>query len=115
MSDDATEGLGRRDLLKRGAILGGAVVWTAPAIQTLAGPAYANGSPPVGETCDAQICLSSSPASPCVPVCLDDVQAPCCAAINAANAEPDPVLRFIAYLNALLGPCLGGTPTACPV
>lgn len=41
-------GLNRRDVLRRGAILGGAMVWTVPAVQTLSGPAFAAGSPCVG-------------------------------------------------------------------
>jgi hypothetical protein len=112
MSDEPTEGLGRRDLLKRGALVGGALVWTVPAVQTLASPAFAVGTT-VNDTCDAEICVTSSATAPCVPVCLDNVQQACCTAIDNANAEPDPVLRFIAYLNALTGPCAGGTPTTC--
>ena len=41
-------GLDRRAVLRRGAILGGAMVWTVPAVQTLAGPAFAAGSPCIG-------------------------------------------------------------------
>jgi hypothetical protein len=45
-------GMNRRELLKRGAIVGGTLAWAAPAVQTLARPALAstNGSPP-GGTC----------------------------------------------------------------
>lgn len=40
-------GINRRDVLKRGAVVGGALVWAAPAVQTLAGPALAaTGTPP---------------------------------------------------------------------
>lgn len=42
-------GLDRRTVLRRGAILGGALVWTVPAVQTLAGPAFAAGSPCIGK------------------------------------------------------------------
>jgi hypothetical protein len=45
-------GMTRRDALRRGAVIGGALVWAAPAVQTLARPAFAgalNGSP-VGNT-----------------------------------------------------------------
>jgi hypothetical protein len=38
-------GLDRRTVIRRGAILGGALVWTAPAVQTIAGPAFAAGTP----------------------------------------------------------------------
>ena len=55
MSDDlsSTEvssqlGMSRRDLIRRGAILGGTLVWAAPAVQTFARPAFGqdtNGTP----------------------------------------------------------------------
>lgn len=48
MDNDITpeaEGLSRRDMLKRSALVGGTVVWMAPAVQTLATPAFASGSP----------------------------------------------------------------------
>jgi hypothetical protein len=41
MDEEANEGLGRRDLLKRGAMVGGAVLWTTPIVQSLASPAFA--------------------------------------------------------------------------
>lgn len=43
------EGITRRDLLRRGAILGGAVVWTTPVVQTLGmGRAFAQSTSPEG-------------------------------------------------------------------
>lgn len=42
--DPGSGGLDRRAVLRRGAILGGALVWTVPAVQTLAGPAFAAGT-----------------------------------------------------------------------
>jgi hypothetical protein len=41
-------GLSRRDMLRRSALVGGALVWTVPAVQTLASPAFAAGSPTGG-------------------------------------------------------------------
>ena len=47
MNDDDTTstteppGVSRRDMLRRSALVGGALVWTAPAVQTLASPAFA--------------------------------------------------------------------------
>ena len=35
MAENETQGITRRDLLKRGAALGGAVVWATPVVQTL--------------------------------------------------------------------------------
>jgi hypothetical protein len=37
-------GFNRRDMLRRSALVGGALIWTAPAVQTLAAPAFAAGS-----------------------------------------------------------------------
>lgn len=48
--DDTTAAPSRRDVLRRSALVGGSVVWMAPAVQTLATPAFAlGGSPPVEE------------------------------------------------------------------
>lgn len=41
-------GLTRRDTLRRGALVAGATLWTAPVLQAIPTPAFANGSP-VGE------------------------------------------------------------------
>ncbi len=60
MIEDQAAGLNRRDVLRRGAILGGALVWTVPAVQTLSGPAFAAGTPCVGRfqyTDDRGTCL----------------------------------------------------------
>jgi hypothetical protein len=46
-------GISRRDLVKRGAIVGGAAMWATPVIQSLAAPAFGQASP----LCSA--CLSS--------------------------------------------------------
>ena len=50
---DETPGFSRRDMLRKTAIVGGALVWTAPAVQSLAGPAFAQtvGSPRGAEVC----------------------------------------------------------------
>lgn len=42
------EGLNRRDMLRRSALVGGSLIWTAPAVQTLASPAFADSSPAPG-------------------------------------------------------------------
>jgi hypothetical protein len=41
---DSSLGISRRTLLRRGAIVGGALVWTTPVVQTLASPAVATGT-----------------------------------------------------------------------
>jgi hypothetical protein len=44
-AEENEAGLDRRAVLRRGAILGGALMWTTPAVQTIAGPAFAAGTP----------------------------------------------------------------------
>jgi prepilin-type processing-associated H-X9-DG protein len=44
-------GISRRDLLRRAAVVGGSVVWMAPAIQTLTPRAYADVSPGASTCC----------------------------------------------------------------
>ena len=50
MGEETSQGISRRDLLRRGAALGGAVVWMTPVVQTLGmGRAFAQtASPPPG-------------------------------------------------------------------
>lgn len=49
MGEETSQGITRRDLLRRGAVLGGAVVWTTPVVQTLGmGRAFASTASPVG-------------------------------------------------------------------
>lgn len=46
---EESQGITRRDLLRRGAVLGGAVVWTTPVVQTLGmGRAFAQTASPEG-------------------------------------------------------------------
>lgn len=52
MPDVDSTGLSRRDLIRRGAVIGGTLVWATPTIQTLATPAFAGtpGEPGCPET-----------------------------------------------------------------
>jgi LPXTG-motif cell wall-anchored protein len=45
--DEPGRGLTRRDMLLRGAAVGGALVWTVPLVQSVTPSAYATGSPAV--------------------------------------------------------------------
>lgn len=48
MGEEISQGITRRDLLRRGAVLGGAVVWATPVVQTLGmGRAFAQTASPV--------------------------------------------------------------------
>jgi hypothetical protein len=84
-------GISRRDLLKRGAVVGGTVLWATPAIQTLGSKAFAQGGVP--GTKDAHGCCfcfssancddpNSAAANP-FPSCNDD------GLNNAARASED--------------------------
>lgn len=42
----ANVGISRRTLLRRGAVVGGALLWTTPIVQSIPHPAFAAGSPP---------------------------------------------------------------------
>ena len=44
-SVDASLGISRRTLLRRGALVGGTLVWTAPVVHTIAAPSAAAGTP----------------------------------------------------------------------
>lgn len=47
MAENESQGITRRDLLRRGAVLGGAVVWATPVVQTLGmGRAFAQTASP---------------------------------------------------------------------
>ncbi|HVE63009.1 MAG TPA: carboxypeptidase regulatory-like domain-containing protein [Mycobacteriales bacterium] len=46
-SHDTTD-VSRRTMLKRGAVVGGSLLWAAPLVQTVASPAFAQGSAPAG-------------------------------------------------------------------
>lgn len=49
VGEEVSQGITRRDLLRRGVVLGGAVVWTTPVVQTLGmGRAFAQTASPVG-------------------------------------------------------------------
>lgn len=84
MTDEPTgiapesDGLSRRSLIKRGAAVGGALVWTVPVVQTLATPAYATASPP-DQPCLVQLAGTASPGQPLPPpTCFGPQDAGCC-------------------------------------
>ena len=45
-------GISRRDLIRRAAIVGGTLIWAAPAVQTITAKAYAATSPIVSACCE---------------------------------------------------------------
>jgi hypothetical protein len=48
MVEETPADMDRRQLLRRGALLGGALAWTAPVVQSISPAAFADGSPPNG-------------------------------------------------------------------
>ncbi len=57
-------GMSRRDLLRRSAVVGGALLWVAPAIQTMAPKALAARQGPSPGRCAACYCWSGNKQSP---------------------------------------------------
>jgi hypothetical protein len=80
-------GLDRRTVLRRGAILGGALVWTVPAVQTLAGPAFADGS-----ACAPTFTVKNFPGLPDGSVTFSG-DADCCTCLVDNEAQLFPILR----------------------
>lgn len=110
MTDDIQDGgLDRRSVLRRGAILGGAMVWTVPTVQSIAGAAYA-----AGTTCTAEITYNYTErgTSYCVNVKYipDD---PCCGCLASNGAATNlPIALGICAAN---GSCklAPNSPSAC--
>ena len=80
-NEEGAGGLDRRSVLRRGAVLGGAMVWTVPAVQTIAGPAFAAGSPP----CCAKVATNVNGVCELLTFKED---ADCCTCIGEASGVP---------------------------
>ena len=104
-------GMTRRDLMKRGAVVGGTLLWVAPAIQTYGSKAFAqtNGSP----FCDACIAVTTGPPQNprTVHVVLEPTQV-CCDCIDSfpGNDVLGAVIRCAAQgdceiTDPAMGPC----------
>ena len=91
---EATSGLDRRNVLRRGAILGGALVWTVPAVQTLSGAAFAAGSP----LCDAVLTFTAGGVCTKI-VFIPDSQCCACVATQSGNGLPLPVAIGVCAAN----------------
>lgn len=57
-------GMSRRDLIRRGAIVGGTLLWVAPAIQSMAPKAFAQETAPGTARCAACYCWSGDKQGP---------------------------------------------------
>lgn len=79
-------GISRRDLLKRGAVVGGTLIWAAPVIESLAAPAFASTSPVVGSCCQ---CEGTDSHGNTVSYALtDDYDCATCATACSGSAPP---------------------------
>ncbi len=116
MSDVPSDGLNRRDVLKRGALVGGALVWTVPAIQTIAAPAFAAGSQAPGDcVIQSGLCVPPPGGGPCAPVCYQATSTECCAEADRIDRISDPIDRanaLLAYFRSSCGAELSAVP--CP-
>ncbi len=63
------EGISRREMIRRGAVVGGTLVWAAPVIQSLTTPAYAQATP---RPCGCCYCWSGEKQAPSKDLCLDN-------------------------------------------
>jgi hypothetical protein len=86
-------GMTRRDLMKRGAVVGGTLLWVAPAIQSFGSKAYAQeqGSP----LCDACVSTSFNPPGPPPPQTVHVILTPteeCCDCIDQRGGSIGAVL-----------------------
>lgn len=107
-------GMTRRDLMRRGAIVGGTLLWVAPAIQSIGSKAYAvtNGSP----LCTACLATQFDPDGPGgVPPQEGHIQlltdAACCECIEGLGGDVNAVL-----VCAITGTCVPSgavQPGAC--
>jgi hypothetical protein len=117
--EKTTSGVSRRDVIRRGAIIGGAV-WAVPVVQSLAAPAFAAGSPP--QNCADWVWFfeltdkHGHVIRTVGPVKLGPgYSAACCRDVQAAYANaPDPISAiFLSYVAANSGSCL--PPGTVPV
>lgn len=79
---DTNLGMSRRTLLRRGAIVGGTLVWAAPAVQTFARPAFAAGS----EACSLTFTTETSEGT-CIRTTFPNQSPDCCDCIDEQKAS----------------------------
>jgi hypothetical protein len=93
-------GMSRRDLLRRGAIVGGTLLWVAPAIQSMTPKAFAQEGSPL---CAACLAVTIDPPGPTPPFTQHITflsSATCCDCIDAGGGD---ILAVV--LCAISGDC----------
>jgi hypothetical protein len=99
-------GMTRRDLIRRGAVVTGTLLWVAPAIQSISSKAYAqtNGSP----LCEA--CIQTNFGGNIRHFTLV-ADTDCC---DCLDANPEPLDAIINCLGQVCQPAGGSQPGPCP-
>lgn len=71
-AEDTSAGFSRRTLLRRSAVVGGTLAWTAPAVQAFAPAAFAGSS-----DCRLVVCYNGTPVAACYepPECCECIAA----------------------------------------
>jgi hypothetical protein len=82
-------GMTRRDLMKRGAVVGGTLLWVAPAIQSYGSKAFAqdNGSPGCDACVSVTLFAEPGPPPPQTFHVIFDATTDCCDCIDAAGSD----------------------------
>ena len=86
MADEGTganPGISRRELVKRGAIVGGTLLWAAPVIQSVSVPAFA--ASPTAHTCCS--CINPNPKPGSINICVVDQSTRLC--IGCGRSLPE--------------------------
>lgn len=110
ISEESDEGLDRRAVLRRGAILGGALMWTTPAVQTIAGPAFAAGTPRCSCTLEGEY-TDKYGKRQCVRVQYEPTEA-CCSCI-AGKTSAGKILPVAIALCEYSGMCVEQSSSSC--
>lgn len=108
--EERGEGLDRRAVLRRGAVLGGALVWTTPAVQTIAGPAFAAGTPRCSTRLQGEVRYRNG-TSQCVEVVYDPTET-CCSCISGRTRQGK-ALPVAIGLCADAGQCIQQSTSSC--
>lgn len=78
--ENESAGMDRRTLIKRGAVVGGTLVWATPVVQSLAKPAFAAGSAP----CTARVIVVVIPGVFCLDIGSTSLAPACCACLQSS-------------------------------
>ena len=62
---EAPRAIDRRQFIRRSAVVGGTLLWMAPAVQSLTPPAYADVSPGISTCCQCRKVSGGGPANQC--------------------------------------------------